>query len=268
MRMVTVVAAGLSLWSGLAIAQTNTIPQFEVATIKPSAPDSETFMQAHPGGRLSISSATLRTLVAFAWRLQPYQVSGGPSWIRSEYFSIETKASENPAEDRLLLMLRALLEDRFSLKLHSETKEQPVYILVSGTPGKTAPTGLQVTTQGSCAHPEAGGPPDPNACGSLGMGSNHIEAQEVTLSRLTEALTRVLERKVIDKTGLAQKFNVRLQWEQDEHGETPSGDSIKTPPDTPAIFTALQEQLGLKLKPAKAQVELLVIDHAERPGDN
>jgi uncharacterized protein (TIGR03435 family) len=165
-------------------------------------------------------------------------------------------------------MTQALLAERFSLKLHFETKQQPVYFLVGGQSGKRLPTGLQVTTEDSCARVQNAVRPDPRACGSVGLGVNHLEAHEISLARLAEALSRVLDRKVIDRTGRAENFNVSLRWAPDEHQALPSNDAIALPPDTPSIFTALREQLGLKLEPGKAPVELLVIDHAERPGDN
>jgi uncharacterized protein (TIGR03435 family) len=96
---------------------------------------------------------------------------------------------------------------------------------------------------------------------------NHLEAQEVTMARFAEALSRVLDRKVIDRTGKPEKFNVSLQWLPEEHAP-PSGDAITLPPDTPAIFTAVKEQLGLRLEPSKALIDLLVIDYAERPSAN
>jgi uncharacterized protein (TIGR03435 family) len=225
-------------------------------------------MKAHPGGRIEISRTTLRTLIAIAWRLQPFQVSGGPAWVRSEYFDVNTEAAESPSEDRLFLMMQALFKERFSLKLHFETAERPVYILVPGKTGRTPPAGLQVSTEGSCIKADAASPPEPNACGSLGMGSNHLEAHEISMTRFAEALTRVVDRKVIDGTGRTEKFNISLQWLPDEHQALPSSDAIALPPDTPSIFTALQEQLGLKLESGKAAVELLVIDHADRPGEN
>lgn len=261
------IAGIIGLCCDFALAQADFSPRFDVASIKRSAPDSETFMKAHPGGRLDISRANLRTLIALAYRLQSFQVSGGPDWVRSEYFSINTKAAESPSEDRFFLMMQALLAERYSLKLHFETKAQPVYLLV-GKNGRKPPTGLQITTEGSCIKVDDAAPPDPNGCGSLGMGLNHLEAREVSMARFTEALNRVLDRKVIDRTGRTEKFNVSLRWAPDEHQELPSGDAIALPADTPSIFTALQEQLGLKLKPSKALVELLVIDHAERPSEN
>jgi uncharacterized protein (TIGR03435 family) len=259
--------AGVGLYCGIAIAQIGSAPKFEVASIKKSAPNSETFMKAHPGGRLEISRATLMALTALAYRVQPFQVSGGPSWARSEYFTVNTKAAESPDEGRLFLMIQALLAERFALKLHFETREQPVYLLVTGRLGKRPPTGLQAST-GSCVKVDVAASPDPKACGSVGMGLNHLEAQEISMPRLAEALTHALDRKVIDRTGRIERFNVSLRWTADENQAIESSDAIALPPDTPAIFTALQEQLGLKLEPSKALIDLLVIDQAERPSED
>ncbi len=268
MRSVTVFAGIVGLCCEITIAQVNTPPTFDAASIKRSAPDSDTFMKAHPGGRIEISRATLRTLTALAYRLQPFQVTGGPAWVRSEYFNVNTKAEESPSEDALFLMMQALFKERFSLKLHFETAVRPVYILVPGKTGRTPPAGLQVSTEGSCVKVDAASPPDPNACGSLGMGLNHLEAHEISMTRFAEGLTRAVDRKVIDRTGRPEKFNISLQWLPDEHQALPSSDAIVLPPDTPSIFTALQEQLGLKLESSKAAIKLLVIDHAERPSEN
>ena len=244
-------------------------PKFDVATIKRSAPDGDTFMQAH-GGRLDISRATLRTLTAFAYRLQSFQVSGGPAFVRSEYFSITAKGTDGrPDENRMLLMIQSLLGERFSMRLHPETKEAPVYFLVWGKSGKRNPTGLQVTTEGSCIRVENMSPPNPGACGFIGLGLNHMEAREISMAQLAEVLTRVLARQVIDKTDRPEKVNVTLRWAPDEHEAAPaSSDAIPLPPDTPSIFTAVQEQLGLKLQPGKGPVKFLVIDHAEEPTEN
>ena len=220
----------------IALAQVDSAPKFEIASIRRSAPDSETFMKAHPGGRLEISRATLRALTALAYRVQPFQVSGGPSWARSEHFNLVTKATDTPTESRLFLMMQALLAERFSLELHFETKEQPVYVLVMAKIGKRAPPGLQVTTEGSCVKADVAAPPDSKACRSLGMGLNHLEAQEISMSRLAEALSQALDRKVIDRTGRAESFNVSLRWTPDEHQAIESSDAISLPPDTPAFL--------------------------------
>jgi uncharacterized protein (TIGR03435 family) len=268
MRSVAVIAGIVGLCCEITMAQTDTTPRFDAASIKRSAPDSDIFMKAHPGGRIEISRATLRTLTALAYRLQPFQVSGGPAWVRSEYFNVNTKAEKSPSEDGLFLMMQALFKERFSLKVHFETAVRPVYILVPRKPGRTPPAGLQVWTEGSCVKVGAASPPGPSACGSLGMGLNHLEAHEISMARFAEALTRVVDRKVIDRTGRTEKFNISLQWLPDGNQAIPSSDAIALPLDTPSIFTALQEQLGLKLESSKAATEVLVIDHAERPNEN
>lgn len=118
-------------------------------------------MKAHPGGRLEISRTSLRALTALAWRLQPFQISGGPAWVRSEYFNVDTEAAESPPEDRLFLMIRNLLAERFALRVHFETAERPVYLLVPDKTRKTRAEGLHVSIEGSC---------DPNACGLSAWG--------------------------------------------------------------------------------------------------
>jgi uncharacterized protein (TIGR03435 family) len=268
MRLAIAIAAVIGLCCEPTIAQTSTPPAFDAASIKRSAPDSDTFMKSHPGGRMELSRVTLRALIALAYRLQPFQVSGGPAWVNSQYFDINTEAAEKPSEDRLFLMIRALLAERFSLKTHFETAQRPVYILVAGKAGGARPSGLQVSTEGSCVKVDPPAPPDPNACGSIGMGANHLEAHEVSLTRFAEALTRAVDRQVIDRTGRTEKFDISLRWLPDEHQVPPSSDAIPLPSDTPSIFTALQEQLGLKLEPSKAAIDLLVIDHAQKPSEN
>ena len=268
MRSVSTTAAIIGLCCGITSAQVSTPQRFDAASIRHSASDDDTFMKAHPGGRLELSHMNLKELTALAYRLQPFQVSGGPAWVNTEYFNVKTEASRTPSEDQLFLMLQALLAERFSLTAHFETAEQPVYILVAARSGRTRSPGLQVTTEGSCVRADPAAPPDANACGSVGLGVNHLEAHEVSMARFSEALSRAVERKVIDRTGMTEEFNISLRWLPDEHHAIPSSDAITLPPDTPSIFTALQEQLGLKLQPGKAAIDLLVIDHAQRPDDN
>jgi uncharacterized protein (TIGR03435 family) len=268
MRSVAAIAAIVGLCCEIMIAQVRTPPAFDAASIRRSARDSDTFMKVHPGGRLELSWVTLKALIALAYRLQPFQVSGGSAWVRSEYFDINTEAAKNPSENQLFLMIQTLLAQRFSLKVHFETAERPVYLLVAGTTRRTRPPGLQVSTEGSCVEVDPGAPPDPNACGGVGMGVNHLEAHEVSMARFAEALGRAVDRKVIDRTGRTENFNISLQWLPDEHQALPSTDAITLSPDTPSIFTALQEQLGLKLEPSKAAVDLLVIDRAQKPDEN
>lgn len=265
---VLIIAGTLGICSEMVVAQTDSGPKFEAVSIKRSAPDSATFMKAHPGGKLEFSGVTLTGLIALAYRVQEYQVSGAPAWGRTARFSVNTTAAENPSSDRLFQMMQALLAERFSLKQHLETKEEPVYLLIARKAGNRPATGLQVTTEGSCVKVEGPAPPDPNACGSLGMGSNHLDAHEISMARLADALGRVLHRKVIDKTGLSEKFNVSLRWNPDDLEQPPPGDAAKLSSDIPSIFVAIREQLSLGLEASKAPIEVLVVDQVEMPTEN
>jgi uncharacterized protein (TIGR03435 family) len=263
MRALPAIAGTLLVCSG-ATAQT-----FEVASVRRSPTDSESFVQAHPGGRLDISHQTLRTLIAFAWRYQTSQIAGGPSWVRSEYFSIAAKSTNSPDEEGLLNMTRSLLEERFALLMHSETKDALVYSLVRVKTGRKSAPGLKVTLKGSCNPVGQTAAPDPRACGAVGLGLDHLEAQEISMPRLAEILSRVLDRKVIDKTSASGNFNVTLRWAPDEHeAARPRNDVVEVLPDTASIFTAIEEQLGLKLESTRGKVEFLVIDHAAKPDEN
>ncbi len=164
-------------------------------------------------------------------------------------------------------MLRALLADRFKLVAHTETKEVPVYAL---TPAKT---GLKITavTDVDCPKYEKDNVP----CGAFFMGPTELGGRNVSMSFFTEALSNAVGRPVIDKTGFTGKFDVSLEFSPDgttsfgPAGFTPQGVSAAgTTDNKPSIFTALQDKLGLKLESQKAPGEILVIDHAEKPGEN
>ena len=176
-------------------------------------------------------------------------------------------------------LLQRLLEERFKLVVHRETKQLPVYELVP------AKAGLKITSyrEGSCTVPDRNRPPQnpndprPNYCGSISISSGSFEAYAVSTQRLVGTLSGAVGRTIVDKTGFIGTFDVHLKFAPDEIG----GDGPPAPspgdqsPGTsatgatgPSIFTALQEQLGLKLENAKGPVDVLVIDSAERPTDN
>jgi bla regulator protein blaR1 len=259
-------------------------PQFEVASIKPAAPDQHgTFIHASPGGRLDIDNMALKELIVLAWRVQPFQLSGGPSWIESAHYDISAKSEGNPKQDENFLMVQSLLADRFQLKIHHETKELPVYALVlANKDGKLGPQ-LTESKEGSCTEfdpskppplPEPGKPPA-LGCGGMWMGPDRINAVGIPISQLSPVLSRMLGRTVIDKTGLTGKFNIKAQWTPDQNqlqaladGDRPGEPVPQFDPNGPSIFTAIQEQLGLKLESQKGPVDILVIDHVEKPSEN
>lgn len=257
-------------------------PAFEVASIKPSKSQDQRFMiRPLPGGRLNVTNVPLKQLITVAYRVQDFQISGGPDWLNSERFDIAAKAEEDANFDQLRLMLRSLLEDRFQLKLRRETKEAPIYALVMANKrGKYGPN-LQESS-GDCPPRDGGAPPPrpPSApgqmptpvCGGMFGGLGRLAGSKISLAQLTDILSRSVGRPVVDKTGLTGKFDIKLEWTPDQVQFSPgSPDPARPapPPDAgPTIFTAIQEQLGLKLAAEKGPVEVLIVDHAEQPDEN
>jgi uncharacterized protein (TIGR03435 family) len=195
------------------------------------------------------------------WAMPP--VEGGPAWLKSDRYEIVAKADGDASPDMMNgPMLQALLEDRFQLKVHRETREIPVYDL---TVAKGGPK-LRAFKEGSCTH-----------CGANGTmkGSNFLlHGQGVTSDELAKSLAIGLDRPVIDQTGLAGKFDFELEFARDQAMGPAFRDPNQVIPAAadlstgPSIFTAIQEQLGLKLEPAKGPGEFLVIDSVERPSGN
>lgn len=260
------------------MAQESAGPQFEVASVKPAAPDQRgQFVRIAPGGRLTGKNITLKDLIQNAWRIQSFQISGGPSWIDSAHWDISAKPETTPKPDDLPLMIQALLKDRFLLTLHQETKELPMYALVVKKEGKLGP-GLTESKEGSCTPIDMSKPPPPpepgklRGCGAMMMSPRQLTATATSISSLGPSLSRILGRTVIDKTGLTGKYDMVLQWTPDESQAIRTGpDAPPSPPSDsapPSIFTALQEQLGLKLESQKGPVQIFVIDRAEKPSEN
>jgi bla regulator protein blaR1 len=273
--------------SGGAVAQSETAPQFEVASIKPAAPNQQgMYIGPSSGGRLTINNMPLKEMIVLAWRIQPFQISGGPAWLDSARFDISAKSESSTQsgssikQDEMARMLQALLADRFQLKIHRETKELPVYALVvAKKDGKLGPQ-LTEMKEGSCMQPDPTKPPAPpepgkppiRFCGGIRMGPAMLKATGIPIANMIPMLSRFLGRTVVDKTGLTGKFDISLEWTPDESQAmqfAPDGPK-PPPPDAagPSIFTALQEQLGLKLESQKGPVEIFVIDGAEKPSEN
>jgi len=244
-------------------------PKFAVTSVKPNKTNCCVSGGVGNGGSLN-RNLTLRMLIGTAYRVQEFQISGGPGWIASDRFDVEGKAEDPKADfDQLRLMLRSLLEDRFKLKLHRETTESPVYALVVGKDGPKIRSSADQTS------PDVNGPSPPEATGpnhgAFRFAPGSMIGNAVHLSLFTRFLSQRLDRLVIDKTKLTGRFDIQLQWTPDI-GENPldlGGNAIPpADPSRPSIFAAIQEQLGLRLEPTKAPVEVLVIDHVEKPSAN
>ncbi len=261
-------------------------PTFEVASIKLNKSGGRPQgLRVEPGGRVTAFNVPLRLLISPAYRLTPAQIrliSGAPNWIDSERYDLEAKAEGNFSEDKLVLMLQALLADRFKLKAHLETRQLPIYALVLAKAGKTGPQLVPHTDDAKCdPDPEGGGEPvSPNSdiprapCGGirfLRVGERMGVGASTTMGIFARNLSGSVDRSVVDRTGLRGEFDLTLEYtpELGQSGSEPGVETSATDPSAPpGLSTALQEQLGLKLESATGPVEVLVIDHVEEPSPN
>jgi uncharacterized protein (TIGR03435 family) len=282
-------------------------PTFEVATVKPTEAMDFNHCAGGDGpagpGRIILKCATVANLiqeayVAFANGLNPsprtIPISRGPAdrnlgWLDSDHFDITAKVDANPRAEMMMgPMLQALLEDRFKLKLHRETREVTVYALTVAKGGlKLKPLDKPDCDPLDLAKllaPPAPGQPRPNLCGATKLGRNGgiltVDIHAMSMADFSRYLSggaagSPLDRSVIDKTGIDGMFEYHLEFAPDQSTpgfllllRRPPGAASADDPAGPSIFTALQEQLGLKLDPTKGPGEFLVIDHIERPSDN
>lgn len=263
-----------------------TTPAFDVATIKPSkgpGPDKKIGMWATPDG-FSAWFITPQQIISIAYGVKSFQISGGPSWLPSERFDIEAKMDATTADvlaklnqDQRMLaqqqMLQALLANRLQLTVHRETKESTIYTLVIAKGGPK----LQVAKPGD-TYPNGFTFPDGTHAGAGSMSGSQVTgdltAQAVPIARLVQSLTQMLGHPVSDKTELKGVYDFKLRFTPDDRLQPPPGSTnerLPLPPadsTAPSLFNALQEQLGLKLVAAKGPVEILVVDHIERPSEN
>jgi uncharacterized protein (TIGR03435 family) len=231
--------------------------------------------------------------MTFAYRVRDFQIIGGPSWTTSDRWNIEARAEEGSvpprtgvrdptAPDPIALQVQSLLEDRFQLKLHRETRELPAYELVIAKGGSK----VKLSEDQSPIKPsEPGEPPKPPQVirpgapmprGSMWMNTGGLEANGVEFSSFVQMLSQQVGRTIIDKTGLKGLVDLKLQWTPEmgqrstPFGPVPAGAEPPpaSDPSGPSIFTAIQEQLGLKLESTKGPVEVLIIDSVEKPTEN
>ena len=249
---------------------------FEVASIKrnmTSTQQGSGLAGPQPGGRYVALGATLRRLVGDAWRGSGgMDVVGGPAWADSYRFDVNAKAEGEPGPAQILLMLRPLLADRFKLKVHTEARERDVYLLVMARSDRKPGNGLQESTP-QCAQEALAffpmlKPGFPPPCGDYRLGADALTARGMTMQGLAGVLGGRVGRLVLDRTTLRGAFDVEIKWTSDG-GLAPfprdSAGRDQLTADGVTLFTALQEQLGLRLEPARAPVDHLVIDYAEQP---
>jgi uncharacterized protein (TIGR03435 family) len=229
-------------------------PAFEAASVKVSAPGEEVRMRREPG-RLTITNFSLRAMVRYAYDVRDIQISGGPSWFNSDRWSIVATAGREISEAERRRMLQTLLADRFKMTIERGTKELPVYALTVAKGGSKMARG----TEG----------PERISLDVNGAGFHVMMGQSVTLPAIAKVLSDPVGRIVIDRTGIEGVFDYKLEWVPDPanmpliNGAKPEGGM-----EGPSIFTAVQEQLGLKLESTKGPVEILIIDRAEKAVEN
>lgn len=270
---------------------------FEVATIKENHDVQNRVGIRFAPGRFTATGIPLKMLITFAYNVRQFQISGGPNWINTEKYDIDAKEPDgledqlknlpdNERREKMDQLIRSLLADRFQLKVSHETKEGPVYNLVVAKNGP-----LIHEAKPDDNNPNAMKGPDgkPVHGNFMRMGRGELQAQGVAIEFLATNLSQQLGRKVVDQTGLKGNYDFTLKWTPDQGpggpggpggmmeagpggpppGAGPGGDA-PPPPDAsgPSIFTALQEQLGLKLESAKGPVEMLVVVSVEKPSEN
>jgi len=218
-------------------------PTFDVASIKRNLSGSDiSANRLQPGGRLTMINRSLENIVREVYGFQTFQVAGASEWMRNERWDIVAKADGDPSFDQILGMMKTLLADRFKLVSHYESREMPIYVLVAARADRRLGPQLKTSTA-SC----------PLQC-RTNMSPGRIVAVGRTMSDLARNLSAVAGRAVQDKSEVLGAFDAELTWNDTEQG--------------PSLFTAVQEQLGLKLEPQRGLVNTFVIDSAESPSED
>ena len=251
-------------------------PAFEVASIRQNVSVSDgASVRAQPGGRLTVTNNSLRNIIRNAYTVQNFQIIGGPDWINTDRWDITAKAADDTPPQQMLLMVRSLLADRFKLVIRNETRQSPIFALVvSRADGRLGPQ-LRPSTV-DCAALFAGArgrgePPPATINGRPSCGTRATRGSMMTTSIAMADFVRNLGpltgRPVVDMTGLTGTYDIDLAWTPDQGPPGPDGPVPQSAlgGDGVSLFTAVQEQLGLKLDARQGPVDVLVIDSVERP---
>jgi uncharacterized protein (TIGR03435 family) len=271
-----------------AAAQTPASPSFEVATVKPNkSGDGMMRIGRQPGGRFSALNLPVVELIRFAYNVQPFQIEGGPGWVKTDRFDVTAKAEGDFAplgpgqSGPIQTMMQNLLAERFGLKVRRETKDMPIYALVVARSDGKLGSKIEPSTIDCAAMmrgrgaPDGGrgGPPAPPRpgerpeCGMF-MGPGNLAAGGVSMDQFAQLLSQRTQRIVQNKTGLTGNYAFTLEFTPDQMppgGFQINGGPPSIDPNAPSLFTALQEQLGLKLDSQRGPIETLVIDSVSQP---
>jgi len=234
-------------------------PTYDVVTVKPSDPNDGNRGFQTRGRHIRAANETVNDMISFGWGIHVKQIVGGPAWLGTDHYFVDgvPDAPGEPNLTQFRSMIRKVLADRFGLKVHTEKQELSVYALT------VAKGGPKLTK--SLGNPN--GPPNDNFSTSA-----YMKETNTTMGEYAKAMQYVLDRPVVDQTGLEGRWDFMLKWTPDESQFTAIGARIPPPPDNPnappGLFTAIQEQIGLKLDAVKAQADVIVIDKVERPSAN
>jgi uncharacterized protein (TIGR03435 family) len=242
---------------------TNASPAFEVATIKPSKPDEPNKVFLLGRRRFKVANADLSDLITFAYGVHSKQVIGAPAWAAADKFDIEAEPDGEgvPSIDQYRVMLQKLLGERWQLSFHHDRREMPVYIL------SVAKAGAKLT-------PSLGNDIGLPGLGFRGRIGGDVAAFNATIGDFINFMTRnvKLDRPMIDRTGITGRYDFTLDWTPDDSQFGGTGGKLTPPAESPStlpsLYTAMQEQLGLRLEATKAAADVLVIDRVEKPSEN
>jgi uncharacterized protein (TIGR03435 family) len=275
-KLVAVLVVG-TLACGLLRGQAPAAPAFEVASVKPNrSGEAGGSLRQQPGGRVDAVNMPLRQLISFAYQVPPFRLAGGPAWIANDRFDIAAKLSVEPSVNinALAIALRGLLTERFKLQVHEEMRDQDIYALVLARPENGPSPALRRSTQecdpdrrnAGAAAPPGGGVRSSVVCGMRNT-AGRIEVGGMPLSQFINVLAgqRQVGRVVVDRTELTGNWDFELTFSAALPGDAVPGTTPTTDPDAVSIFTALQEQLGLKLQSTRGPVNVVVIDAVEQP---
>jgi len=251
--------------------------EFDAVSIKPSDPHDWRTMMRNMPGQANYTGVTVKMLIQQAYQVRDFEIVGGPKWIESNRYDIVARPPAGgpalPSDPTTFTdqqretfrqvraaMVRAMLADRFKLKTHKETRDLPVYVL---TVAKGGPK-LKISNGINASDPDLGP-------GMIRANQGSLAGTQLDIPYLAETLSRLMDRFILNKTGLDGKYDFALKWTPDQGSALGDAGAPPPPPasaDPPGIFTALQEQLGLKLDSSKGPAEVVVIDNVETPGEN
>ena len=227
--------------------------RFEVVSIKPSAPDGSFTSGGYPGGRV-VARGTLKMLLTWAYRVRSDQIRGGPGWISNDVYAIEAKAPGEPSDfdtGDAEPYLRTLLEERFGLRIHRETRPTDVYALVVARGGPKMPASKVPVEQGRFQFPVGG-----------------LDSTSIAPAEIARFVQIELATTVTDETGLKGRYEVHLRWRPQRFLNDAEAEAFGVSPSAPTVFDAVTEQLGLRLERRKGSETVLVIDSVNRPSEN